>query len=108
MGSVSLVGSETKGFAKTLVGSLGLVSTVVEHSSFFRVLTGSLNLTSSPGEHSALFRTLTGSLTTSSGLAGHLSVSRALTESISLPVSETNGQARTLMGPRSLPGPAQT
>src|SRR5438105_6856867 len=40
-GSLSLAGSEVKGFAKSLSGSLGLFSTLVEHTSFFRTLTGS-------------------------------------------------------------------
>src|SRR5437773_11000117 len=68
-GSLSLAGSEIKGLATGLTGSIGSASSFTEKSTVFRSLTGSLGLTSSFGGKSLLFRCLTGSLSLITGFA---------------------------------------
>src|SRR2546426_8675792 len=93
-GSLGVAGSETKGLARSLSGSLTLASSFAEKSSLFRSLTGSLSSSSVFAENSSLFRTLSGSLTIASSfversslfrsLSGAFTTSSALTERSSL------------------------
>src|SRR6266568_3520521 len=49
-GSLSLAGSETKGLAKALTGSLSFASSLTERNSLFRSVSGSLFMASAPTE----------------------------------------------------------
>ncbi len=75
-GSLSLAGSQVKGLAQSLTGSLGSASSLAEKSSLFRSLSGSLSLAGS------LFRgrvlVLSASFGSTSSLAERSSIFRSL------------------------------
>src|SRR3989454_3584388 len=95
-GSLGVAGSETKGLARSLSGSLTLASSFAEKSSLFRSLTGSLSSSSVFAEKTSWFRSLSGALTSASSLSQRSSLFRTLIGSLSLVASETKGLAKAL------------
>src|SRR5713101_2783720 len=83
-GTLTLVGSEVKGLAKSLAGSLGVSSNFADHTSLLRSLTGSLTLAGS--ETKGLAKSLSGSVSVAAsqvkGLAKNLTGSLTLASSL--------------------------
>src|SRR5437016_12205148 len=82
-GTLTLVGSEAKGLAKSLAGSLGVSSSFAGHTSRFRSLTGSLTLAGS--ETKGLAKSLSGSVSVHASQVKGLA--KSLTGSLTLALS---------------------